>query len=50
MAEDGSIEEVAQKILMVMHEECLEANYQSVENLRTSMPPPVAHVRPAFIE
>ncbi|OMO96434.1 Pre-rRNA-processing protein TSR2 [Corchorus olitorius] len=43
-AADGSIEEVAEKI-MIMHEECLEANYQSVEKLRTSKPPPVAHVK-----
>ncbi|XVF06256.1 hypothetical protein REPUB_Repub06bG0032100 [Reevesia pubescens] len=45
MVEDGSIEEVAEK-LMIMHEECLEGNYQSVEKLRTTNPPPVAHVRP----
>ncbi|XP_027357694.1 pre-rRNA-processing protein TSR2 homolog [Abrus precatorius] len=31
--EDGSIEEVAEK-LMVMHEECLEGNFKSVEILR----------------
>ncbi|KAF7805177.1 pre-rRNA-processing protein TSR2-like protein [Senna tora] len=31
--EDGSIEEVAEK-LMVMHEECLEANFRSIEILR----------------
>ncbi|GMH23746.1 hypothetical protein Nepgr_025589 [Nepenthes gracilis] len=31
--QDGSIEEVAEK-LMVMHEECLEGNYGSVEKLR----------------
>ncbi|XWS58296.1 hypothetical protein CRYUN_Cryun08bG0021700 [Craigia yunnanensis] len=45
LVEDGSIEEVAEK-LMIMHEECLEGNYQSVEKLRTTNPPPVAHVRP----
>ncbi|KAG8479635.1 hypothetical protein CXB51_029444 [Gossypium anomalum] len=42
LVEDGSIEEVAEK-LMIMHEECLEGNYQSVEKLRTTNPPPVAH-------
>ncbi|MBA0716665.1 hypothetical protein Golax_015476, partial [Gossypium laxum] len=46
LVEDGSIEEVAEK-LMIMHEECLEGNYQSVEKLRTTNPPPVAHVRPS---
>ncbi|XWS64651.1 hypothetical protein CRYUN_Cryun05aG0020900 [Craigia yunnanensis] len=45
LVEDGSIEEVAEK-LMIMHEECLEGNFQSVEKLRTTNPPPVAHVRP----
>ena len=30
---------------MIMHEECLEGNYQSVEKLRTTNPPPLAHVR-----
>ncbi|XVE62869.1 hypothetical protein DITRI_Ditri06bG0154500 [Diplodiscus trichospermus] len=45
LVEDGSIEEVAEK-LMIMHEECLEGNYQSVEKLRTTNPPPVSHVRP----
>ncbi|GKV07354.1 hypothetical protein SLEP1_g19147 [Rubroshorea leprosula] len=44
MAEDGSIEEVAEK-LMVMHEECLEGNYQSIEKMRATNPPPVTHVR-----
>ncbi|KAH1084141.1 hypothetical protein J1N35_023902 [Gossypium stocksii] len=46
LVEDGSIEEVAEK-LMIMHEECLEGNYQSVEKLRTTNPPPVAHVLPS---
>ncbi|KAF5176866.1 putative CDPK adapter [Thalictrum thalictroides] len=32
--EDGSIEEVAEE-LMVMHEECLHGNYDSIEKLRT---------------
>ncbi|KAE8684991.1 serine/threonine-protein kinase CTR1-like [Hibiscus syriacus] len=45
LVEDGSIEEVAEK-LVIMHEECLEGNYQSVEKLRTTNPPPVAHVKP----
>ncbi|XP_039021594.1 uncharacterized protein LOC120153782 [Hibiscus syriacus] len=36
---------VAEK-LVIMHEECLEGNYQSVEKLRTTNPPPVAHVKP----
>jgi len=33
LAEDGSVEEVAEK-LMIMHEECLEGNFKSIENLR----------------
>ncbi|XP_062143270.1 pre-rRNA-processing protein TSR2 [Alnus glutinosa] len=33
LAEDGSAEEVAEK-LMIMHEECLEGNFKSIENLR----------------
>ncbi|KAE8679301.1 putative Seed maturation protein [Hibiscus syriacus] len=45
LVEDGSIEEVAEK-LMIMHEECLEGNYQSIEKLRTTNPLPVAHVKP----
>ncbi|XWS42470.1 hypothetical protein CRYUN_Cryun16bG0016600 [Craigia yunnanensis] len=44
LVDDGSVE-VSEK-LMIMHEECLEGNYQSVEKLRTTNPPPVAHVRP----
>ncbi|CAN1190245.1 Pre-rRNA-processing protein TSR2 homolog [Linum perenne] len=35
--DDGSVEEVAEK-LMIMHEECLEGNYRSVEKLRTAGP------------
>ncbi|KAL6586794.1 hypothetical protein OROMI_001782 [Orobanche minor] len=35
--DDGSVEEVADK-LMIMHEQCLEGNYRSVENLRTAGP------------
>ncbi|GLT26868.1 hypothetical protein SLA2020_019080 [Shorea laevis] len=42
MAEDGSIEEVAEK-LMIMHEECLEGNYQSIERMRAANRPPVTH-------
>ncbi|KAJ4721571.1 putative Pre-rRNA-processing protein TSR2 [Melia azedarach] len=46
MTEDGSVEEVAEK-LMIMHEECLEGNYQSIVKLRETHPPAVArsHVR-----
>ncbi|KAJ8899046.1 hypothetical protein K2173_008878 [Erythroxylum novogranatense] len=33
MIEDGSIEEVAEK-LMILHEECLEGNYGGIEELR----------------
>ncbi|XP_042515259.1 pre-rRNA-processing protein TSR2 homolog [Macadamia integrifolia] len=33
--EDGSIEEVAEQ-LMIMHENCLQGNYESVEKLRKS--------------
>lgn len=43
-AEDGSIEEVAEK-LMIMHEDCLDGNYQSIEKMKASNPPPVTHVR-----
>ncbi|KAJ4716978.1 putative Pre-rRNA-processing protein TSR2 [Melia azedarach] len=46
MTEDGSVEEVAEK-LMIMHEECLEGDYQSVVKLRETHSPAVArsHVR-----
>uniref|UniRef100_A0A2P2NHJ2 Uncharacterized protein MANES_08G120700 n=1 Tax=Rhizophora mucronata TaxID=61149 RepID=A0A2P2NHJ2_RHIMU len=37
MIEDGSIEEVAEK-LMIMHEECLEGNCSSIEKLRQAGP------------
>ncbi|WCJ18373.1 Pre-rRNA-processing protein TSR2 conserved region [Euphorbia peplus] len=37
MIEDGSIEEVAEK-LMIMHEECLEGDYNSIEKLRQAVP------------
>ncbi|KAG2694971.1 hypothetical protein I3843_08G167700 [Carya illinoinensis] len=45
-AEDGSIEEIAFK-LMTMHEECLEGNFQSIEGLREASRQEVAvnHVR-----
>ncbi|KAL2925975.1 Pre-rRNA-processing protein TSR2-like protein [Bienertia sinuspersici] len=41
VADDGSIEEVAEK-LMVMHEECLEGDYKSIQKLKEvkSMPVP----------
>ncbi|KDP23617.1 hypothetical protein JCGZ_23450 [Jatropha curcas] len=42
MIEDGSVEEVAEK-LMIMHEECLEGNYNSIENLRQAGPVTGAH-------
>ncbi|MQL71868.1 hypothetical protein Taro_004196 [Colocasia esculenta] len=35
--EDGSVEEVAEQ-LMVIHEECRQGNYASIEKLRTSKP------------
>lgn len=38
--DDGSIEEIAEK-LMIMHEECLEGNYQSIQILREANPPAV---------
>lgn len=50
MTEDGSIEEVAEK-LMTMHEECLEGNYQSIEKLREAgSRPAVHHIRQAVNE
>ncbi|KAL9356245.1 hypothetical protein Peur_049498 [Populus x canadensis] len=42
MIEDGSIEEVAEK-LMIMHEECLEGNYSSIQKLREAAPRTRAH-------
>ncbi|KAL7092234.1 hypothetical protein ACP275_12G153200 [Erythranthe tilingii] len=42
--EDGSIEEVAEK-LMVMHEECSEGNFDSVKKLRETSIPNVSYVR-----
>ncbi|OAY78946.1 pre-rRNA-processing protein TSR2 homolog [Ananas comosus] len=35
--EDGSVEEVAEQ-LMIMHEDCLKGNYESIEKLRNSGP------------
>ncbi|KAK1287877.1 hypothetical protein QJS10_CPB19g01191 [Acorus calamus] len=32
-ADDGSVEEVAEQ-LMIMHEDCLQGNYEAIENLR----------------
>ncbi|KAK3011258.1 hypothetical protein RJ639_010609 [Escallonia herrerae] len=45
---DGSIEEIAEK-LMVMHEECLEGNYMSIESLKEVNPHAAAvqHIRQA---
>ncbi|CAL1379959.1 unnamed protein product [Linum trigynum] len=40
--EDGSVEEVAEK-LMILHEECLEADYSSVEKLRRAGPAAGTH-------
>nr|GEX24992.1 pre-rRNA-processing protein TSR2-like [Tanacetum cinerariifolium] len=37
--DDGSIEEMADN-LMIMHEECLEGNFASIERLRQSIPSP----------
>lgn len=34
--EDGSVQEVAEK-LMIMHEDCLKGNYESIEKLRNSV-------------
>lgn len=44
--DDGSIEEVAEQ-LMIMHEECLEGNFQSIQRLREVATIPVPHVRQA---
>ncbi|KAJ0981689.1 hypothetical protein J5N97_009944 [Dioscorea zingiberensis] len=35
--EDGSVEEVAEQ-LMIMHEDCLQDNFESIEKLRNSTP------------
>lgn len=46
MVDDGSIEEIAEK-LMIMHEECMDGNFTSIEALRESnhRRVPVSHVR-----
>ncbi|KAM1644196.1 hypothetical protein ACFXTH_005607 [Malus domestica] len=46
MTEDGSIEEVAEK-LMIMYEECLDCNFKSIESLKEANQRKVAvpHVR-----
>uniref|UniRef100_J3MUA6 Pre-rRNA-processing protein TSR2 homolog n=2 Tax=Oryza brachyantha TaxID=4533 RepID=J3MUA6_ORYBR len=35
--EDGSVEEIAEQLL-IMHEECMQSNYSSVEKLRNTRP------------
>ncbi|EPS64379.1 hypothetical protein M569_10404 [Genlisea aurea] len=42
--EDGSIEEVAEK-LMIMHEECSEGNFDSVNRLKEAKAPIVSYVK-----
>ncbi|XP_062109913.1 uncharacterized protein LOC133821785 [Humulus lupulus] len=44
--DDGSVEEVAEK-LMIMHEECLDGNFKSIEGLREAnhRRVPVRHVK-----
>lgn len=45
LTEDGSVEEVAEKV-MIMHEECLQGNYASVESLRVNPRPNAGnHIR-----
>ncbi|CAA3014715.1 Hypothetical predicted protein [Olea europaea subsp. europaea] len=44
--EDGSIEEIAEK-LMVMHEECAEGNFNSIKSLKETNTPSVSYVRQA---
>ncbi|KAI8549361.1 hypothetical protein RHMOL_Rhmol06G0018900 [Rhododendron molle] len=48
--QDGSIEEVALK-LMIMHEECLEGNFMSIQRLRETNPPrgSVPHTRQVLV-
>lgn len=46
--EDGSVEEVAEN-LMVMHEECLEGNFRSIEILKEANLKQAAHPRVAQI-
>ncbi|TYK31303.1 pre-rRNA-processing protein TSR2 [Cucumis melo var. makuwa] len=40
--DDGSIEEVAERLIF-MHEECVDRNFSSIERLRQSPRPQVAH-------
>lgn len=44
--QDGSVEEVAEE-LMIMHEECLDGDFSSVERLREASrnPPPPSHAQ-----
>ncbi|KAI6692559.1 hypothetical protein NL676_020269 [Syzygium grande] len=46
VAEDGSVEEVAEK-LMILHEECLEGNFAAVEKLREAS---LKRVAPAHVK
>lgn len=46
VAEDGSVEEVAEK-LVIMHEECLEGNFAAVEKLREAA---LKRVAPAHVK
>ncbi|XP_030534812.1 pre-rRNA-processing protein TSR2 homolog [Rhodamnia argentea] len=46
VAEDGSVEEVAEKLL-IMHEECLEGNFTAIEKLREAS---LKRVAPAHIK
>ncbi|KAI3447459.1 hypothetical protein Pfo_004124 [Paulownia fortunei] len=41
---DGSIEEIAEK-MMVMHEECLEGNFDSIKRLQETNVPSVSYIR-----
>ncbi|KAL2545819.1 Pre-rRNA-proCES [Forsythia ovata] len=45
---DGSIEEIAEK-LMVMHEECVEGNFSSINRLKETNTPSVSYVRQVTI-
>ncbi|XP_051136470.1 uncharacterized protein LOC127255125 isoform X1 [Andrographis paniculata] len=42
--DDGSIEEVAEKLL-VMHEECVQGNFDSIEKLKGSSAPSLIYVK-----
>ncbi|CAI9755252.1 unnamed protein product [Fraxinus pennsylvanica] len=44
--DDGSIEEIAEK-LMVMHEECAEGNFNTIKILKETNTPSVSYVRQA---